>query len=85
MLVRNLSARYSADGPEVLKNVSFHLQSGQRMGIGKDFSVKMCIVLRNDILQLVGQVQGNLQSRSLFSEQFQLRDSLPLTAPTYRS
>ncbi|KZS96546.1 P-loop containing nucleoside triphosphate hydrolase protein, partial [Sistotremastrum niveocremeum HHB9708] len=31
--VENLSARYSADGPLVLKNISFSLKSGQRMGI----------------------------------------------------
>ncbi|KZT34022.1 P-loop containing nucleoside triphosphate hydrolase protein [Sistotremastrum suecicum HHB10207 ss-3] len=31
--VENLSARYSADGPVVLKNISFSLKSGQRMGI----------------------------------------------------
>lgn len=34
--VEKVSARYAADGPEVLKNVTFSLQSGQRMGIGKN-------------------------------------------------
>lgn len=34
--VENLSARYAADGPEVLKNVTFSLHSGQRMGIGEN-------------------------------------------------
>ncbi|KZS96534.1 P-loop containing nucleoside triphosphate hydrolase protein [Sistotremastrum niveocremeum HHB9708] len=31
--VQELSAKYSADGPEVLKNITFSLKSGQRMGI----------------------------------------------------
>ncbi|KZS96535.1 P-loop containing nucleoside triphosphate hydrolase protein [Sistotremastrum niveocremeum HHB9708] len=31
--VEKLSARYSADSPEVLKNISFSLSPGQRMGI----------------------------------------------------
>ncbi|KZS96558.1 P-loop containing nucleoside triphosphate hydrolase protein, partial [Sistotremastrum niveocremeum HHB9708] len=33
LIVKDLSARYSADGPEVLKNINFHLKSGERMGI----------------------------------------------------
>ncbi|KZT36273.1 P-loop containing nucleoside triphosphate hydrolase protein [Sistotremastrum suecicum HHB10207 ss-3] len=44
--VENLSARYSLDGPEVLKNISFHLQSGQRMGIvGRTGAGKSTIAL----------------------------------------
>jgi ABC-type multidrug transport system fused ATPase/permease subunit len=33
--VENLSARYSADGPKVLHDVSFEIRSGERVGIGK--------------------------------------------------
>jgi ABC-type bacteriocin/lantibiotic exporter with double-glycine peptidase domain len=33
--VENLSARYSADGPKVLDNISFHVQGGERIGICK--------------------------------------------------
>jgi ABC-type bacteriocin/lantibiotic exporter with double-glycine peptidase domain len=33
--VENLVARYSADGPIVLNGVSFHIKSGDRVGVGK--------------------------------------------------
>ena len=33
--VENLSARYSVDGPKVLHDLSFHIKSGERVGIGK--------------------------------------------------
>lgn len=36
--VNNLSARYSVDGPDVLKDVSFAVQSGERVGIGEFIS-----------------------------------------------
>jgi ABC-type multidrug transport system fused ATPase/permease subunit len=32
--VRNLSARYSADGPKVLHDISFNIKSGERIGVG---------------------------------------------------
>jgi ABC-type multidrug transport system fused ATPase/permease subunit len=32
--VENLSARYSVNGPKVLENVSFHIRSGERIGVG---------------------------------------------------
>jgi ABC-type multidrug transport system fused ATPase/permease subunit len=35
LIVENLSARYSRDGPEVLKDVSFEVRSGERIGVGK--------------------------------------------------
>jgi len=34
--VHNLSARYSPNGSEVLHNLSFHLKSGERIGIGEN-------------------------------------------------
>lgn len=33
--VEKLSARYSKDGPEVLKEISFEIKSGERIGVGK--------------------------------------------------
>jgi ABC-type bacteriocin/lantibiotic exporter with double-glycine peptidase domain len=33
--VENLTARYSVDGPTVLNGLSFHVKSGERVGIGK--------------------------------------------------
>lgn len=36
-MVENLSARYSPDGPAVLHNLSFHVRSGERIGIGEMF------------------------------------------------
>ena len=33
--VENLSARYSPDGPTVLRNVTFHVKAGERVGIGE--------------------------------------------------
>ena len=35
--VESLSARYSADGPKVLHDISFHVKSGERVGIGEQF------------------------------------------------
>ena len=32
--VEGLIARYSRDGPEVLKGISFEVKSGERVGIG---------------------------------------------------
>lgn len=34
IVVENLSARYSKGGPTILHNISFSLESGQRIGIG---------------------------------------------------
>lgn len=33
--VENLSARYSKDGPDVLQDVTFEIQSGERVGVGE--------------------------------------------------
>lgn len=33
LVVENLSARYSANGPLVLKNISFRVNSGERIGL----------------------------------------------------
>ncbi|KAJ7460660.1 hypothetical protein FB451DRAFT_1353280 [Mycena latifolia] len=35
--VEHLSARYSEDGPNVLHDISFHIKSGEQVGIGKLF------------------------------------------------
>jgi ABC-type bacteriocin/lantibiotic exporter with double-glycine peptidase domain len=36
--VENLTARYSADGPIVLDKLSFHIKSGERIGVGEPTS-----------------------------------------------
>ncbi|KAH7907307.1 P-loop containing nucleoside triphosphate hydrolase protein [Hygrophoropsis aurantiaca] len=44
--VENLTARYSSDGPEVLHNLSFHIASGERVGIvGRTGSGKSSLTL----------------------------------------
>ncbi|KAJ7089016.1 P-loop containing nucleoside triphosphate hydrolase protein [Mycena epipterygia] len=44
--VDNLSARYSVDGPKVLENVSFHIRSGERIGVvGRTGSGKSSLTL----------------------------------------
>ncbi|KAG2070718.1 hypothetical protein BDR04DRAFT_1053972 [Suillus decipiens] len=44
--VENLSARYSLDGPKVLQDLSFHIKSGQRVGIvGRTGSGKSSLTL----------------------------------------
>ena len=41
--VKNLSARYSANGPKVLHDISFDIKSGERVGIvGRTGSGKVC-------------------------------------------
>ncbi|KAF7340426.1 Multidrug resistance-associated ABC transporter protein [Mycena venus] len=44
--VENLSARYSEDGPKVLQDISFHIKSGERVGIvGRTGSGKSSLTL----------------------------------------
>jgi ABC-type multidrug transport system fused ATPase/permease subunit len=44
--VENLSARYSSDGPNVLHDVSFHIKSGERVGVvGRTGSGKSSLTL----------------------------------------
>jgi len=33
LVVENLSAKYSADGPEILHSLNFHIKSGERVGV----------------------------------------------------
>jgi len=33
--VENLSAKYSQDGPEVLRDISFYVKAGSRIGVGE--------------------------------------------------
>ena len=35
LIVENLSAKYSPDGPRVLHNISFKICSGERVGVGR--------------------------------------------------
>jgi ABC-type multidrug transport system fused ATPase/permease subunit len=46
LLVKNLTARYSPDGPDVLHGISFHIRSGERVGIG----ASLVILIPNDNL-----------------------------------
>ncbi|KAF7978858.1 hypothetical protein HWV62_44329 [Athelia sp. TMB] len=44
--VEGLSARYSADGPKVLKDINFHVKSGERIGVvGRTGSGKSSLTL----------------------------------------
>src|ERR1700743_690686 len=44
--VRNLSARYSTDGPEVLRKLDFDVKSGERIGVvGRTGSGKSTLTL----------------------------------------
>lgn len=36
LAVEGLSAKYSSDGPKVLHDISFQVNSGERVGIGKE-------------------------------------------------
>ncbi|KAF5309503.1 hypothetical protein D9619_012343 [Psilocybe cf. subviscida] len=46
LVVENLSARYSQDGPTVLHSVSFHIKSGERVGVvGRTGSGKSSLTL----------------------------------------
>ncbi|KIM54250.1 hypothetical protein SCLCIDRAFT_1222221 [Scleroderma citrinum Foug A] len=46
LVVENLTARYSTDGPEVLHDLSFHIKSGERVGIvGRTGSGKSSLTL----------------------------------------
>ncbi|KAH0835495.1 hypothetical protein J3R83DRAFT_9163 [Lanmaoa asiatica] len=48
--VENLSARYSPDGPEVLHGLSFHIKSGERVGISSlTLSLLRCIFTEGQI------------------------------------
>ena len=59
LTVNKLAAKYSADGPQVLKDVSFEVQSGERVGIvgrtgsGKrslTLSLLRCILTEGEVL-----------------------------------
>ncbi|KAJ7182747.1 P-loop containing nucleoside triphosphate hydrolase protein [Mycena crocata] len=43
--VESLSARYSADGPEVLHGISFNLEAGEHVGVGRTGSGKSLLTL----------------------------------------
>ena len=46
LIVENLSAKYSADGPEILHSINFHIKSGERVGVvGRTGSGKSSLTL----------------------------------------
>lgn len=45
--VEKLAARYSPDGPKVLDDVSFHVKSGERVGVGKQSKPKKTTSSKN--------------------------------------
>ena len=46
LVVENLSAKYSADGPEILHGLNFHIKSGERVGVvGRTGSGKSSLTL----------------------------------------
>ena len=46
LVVENLSAKYSTDGPEVLHGLNFHIKSGERVGVvGRTGSGKSSLTL----------------------------------------
>lgn len=45
--VENLSARYSLDGPRVLHDISFHVNSGERIGVGKQETRRLWVMFAN--------------------------------------
>ncbi|KAJ6535495.1 hypothetical protein B0H19DRAFT_1183611 [Mycena capillaripes] len=53
--VENLSARNSPDGPKMLDNLSFHLRTGERIGVGA------CLAYR-PVLDLTTATQNRTES-----------------------
>lgn len=51
--VDNLCARYSLDGPEVLHNLSFHIRSGEWIGVG-ECGLELSLFLLDDLLHPSG-------------------------------
>ena len=46
LVVENLSAKYSADGPKILQGLNFHIKSGERVGVvGRTGSGKSSLTL----------------------------------------
>jgi hypothetical protein len=56
LIVEKLSARYSPDGPQVLRDISFRINSGERVGIGESYLHISPASLTLSSKKLVGQV-----------------------------
>jgi hypothetical protein len=54
--VERFSARYSEEGPKVLDDISFHVKSGERVGIGAHFYRNFKLIYI--VAQWVGPVLG---------------------------
>ncbi|KAI0068112.1 P-loop containing nucleoside triphosphate hydrolase protein [Artomyces pyxidatus] len=70
--VEHLSARYSGDGPEVLHDLSFHVKSGERVGIvGRTGSGKSSLTL--SLLRCI-LTEGNVYYDGLLTNSINLDD-----------
>ncbi|GJJ76701.1 hypothetical protein EMPS_09060 [Entomortierella parvispora] len=57
--IKNLSMRYSADTPEVLKNVSLHIQAGEKVGVvGRTGSGKSTLAI--SLFRFMEPTQGSI-------------------------
>jgi ABC-type multidrug transport system fused ATPase/permease subunit len=55
IVVENLSARYSPNGPKVLHDISFHIKSGERVGVGEFYNFVFINVTDFDRYSTVGR------------------------------
>ncbi|TDL13954.1 hypothetical protein BD410DRAFT_757430 [Rickenella mellea] len=70
MRVENLSASYSFNGPKVLKDISFHIKSGQRVGVvGRTGSGKSSLIL--SLLRCI-YTEGNVYYDSVLTSSVNL-------------
>ncbi|PMD54816.1 uncharacterized protein K444DRAFT_645746 [Hyaloscypha bicolor E] len=62
---RNVTARYTPDGPGILKNISFALKSGERVAIvGRTGSGKILTIIPQDNVLFSGDIGENLDPSS---------------------
>ncbi|OAR00222.1 hypothetical protein LLEC1_07942 [Akanthomyces lecanii] len=73
IVVQNLEVRYAANLPPVLKSISFHVRSGERIGIiGRTGSGKSSLVL--SLLRLLNTTKGSVSIDSIDISAIKARD-----------